>query len=142
MIHVLIDSTVPLNIYLDGIKGQNRPGPKASAEVMAASWKGNIHGYITPTAYSNVIYFLNKFLSPGEARVKASDMLDSYDIIGQDESVFRDALASGWKDIEDAGQYEAARRNAAITHICTNNVDDYPVKNMKVLTPEELLMLL
>ncbi len=142
MIHVLIDSTVPLNIYLDGIKGQNRPDPKESAEVMAASWMGKIHGDITPTTYSNVFYFVDKFLSPGEARDKALDVLDSFDIIGQDESVFRDALASGWKDIEDADQYQAARRNPAITHICTNNGDDYPVKDMKVMAPKELLRLM
>lgn len=142
MIHVLIDSTVPLNIYLDGIKGQMRPDPKESAEVMAVSWKGKIHGYTTPTTYSNVFYFLDKFLSPGGARDKALDVLDSFDIIDQDEDVFRGALASGWKDIEDAGQYQAARRNPAITHICTNNVADYPVKDMKVLAPNELLLLM
>lgn len=140
MIHVLIDSTVPLNIFLHGIKGMKRPMPMESARVMAASLTGAIAGYATPTAYSNAYYFLQKFLPLHEAKARALDMLDAINIIGQDEAVFRNALASGWADVEDAGQYEAARRMLPITHICTNNLADYArAKGMKVLDPAQLL---
>ena len=139
--HVLIDSNVPLNIYLFRIT--KRPMPVLSGKVMAAAVRGQITAYMTPTAFSNTYYFLQKYLAPAAANHRAEDLLDVVRIVGQDEDVFRKALNSGWSDVEDAGQYFAALRVPRITHLCTMNSKDFArATGVKAVSPKDLLSLL
>ncbi len=143
MIHVLLDSNVPLNVYLYGVVGQKRQEPEASAQVLANAVRARIHAYLTPTAYSNTYYFLRKCLTQAAANALAKDLLDAVDIIGQDEDVFRKALSSGWSDVEDAGQYFASKADPRITHLCTNNYKHFKAATgITVVSPAELLKLL
>ena len=146
MIHVLIDSTVPLIMYLHGVPqgpakpAIQRPMPLESAQVMAAPIRGDIVAYMTPVAYSNTYYFLRKHLPLARANAHAEDVLKVALIIPQSRPMFRAALASGWKDVEDAGQAIAASLHGAITLICTNNVKDFmPMPGIEVVNPAELL---
>lgn len=140
--NVLIDSTVPLNIYLHGIKGMVRPMPLESAQVMAAPLLGKMVAHMTPTAYSNVYYFIQKFLPLLEANAAAKDVLQVVTVIPQTKAIFLDALASGWADVEDAGQYLAALEFKSITHLCTNDADYPATPGITVVNPSQLLALL
>jgi hypothetical protein len=141
--HVLVDSDVALNVYLHGVPGHTRQQPMESAQVIAASVRGRIHAYLTPTAYSNTYYIMHKVLSLADTNASAADLLSAMDILGQDERTFRQALASGWADVEDAGQYFAAKSDPRITHLCTTNVRHFKkATGIKVVTPAQLLALL
>lgn len=141
--HVLIDSDVALNVYLHGAPGHTRQLPMESAQVIAASVRGRIHAYLTPTAYSNTYYLLRKALPLAAANASAADLLNAVDILGQDERIFRQALASGWTDIEDAGQYYAAKADPRIAYIVTTNGKHFKkATGIKVLDPAQLLALL
>jgi hypothetical protein len=138
---VLLDPNVPLNMYLHGF--ETRSMPAESIRVMDAIAKGRITGYVSPVGFHIVFYFLKRAFGKQEAVMKALDFLDQVQIAGQDEEVFRKALDSGWPDVEDAGQYFAAKHTVGITHLCTTNGRHYKrATGIKVVDPTQLLALL
>ncbi|MBK8581535.1 MAG: hypothetical protein IPL86_06725 [Flavobacteriales bacterium] len=140
---ILLDTNVPLNVFLNGLPGHERPQPLESMQVMDLVDKGRITAHITPTGYSNTYFILKNYLGKSAAITRCNDLLDITSIIGQDEAVFRSALNSGWPDVEDAGQYFAARQLPRITHLCTCNAKDYKsASGLKVVSPKQLLALL
>jgi hypothetical protein len=141
MIHVLIDANVPLNMYL--AHAQQRPLINESVLVMDAIAKGSLKGYITPTIFSNVHYFLRKYLGPARAVKHSEDLLSHTSMIPQDEKTFREALRSGWPDVEDAAQYFALRSEKLLTHLCSMNIKHYKkATGIKVVDPAMLLRLI
>ena len=140
MKHVLLDTNIPLNMMLDAGK---RAMPLESTLVMNALARGRFVGYITPTTFANMFYAVRKERGQAEAIRMARETLDIMRIIDQNEHVFRNALDSGWPDVEDAGQYFAAKRIAAITHLCTTNGKHFKkAAGIKVVDPAQLLALL
>ena len=140
MIHVLLDTNIPLNMLLDPLK---RSMPVESGRVMDALEKRKFTGYITPTTYSNLVFLIKRDKGRKDASQFALAMLDMGNIVEQTETVFRDALLSGWPDAEDAGQYFSAKRKAGITHLCTTNGKDFrKASGIKVVSPAGLLALI
>lgn len=139
MMHVLLDTNIPLNMLLNPIK---RAMPVESGMVMDALDKRAFRGYITPTTYSALYFILKQEKGRENANGFARILLELVEIIAQDEVVFLKALDSGWSDVEDAGQFFAARANPRITHLCTTNGRHYKkASGIKVVTPAELLAL-
>ncbi|MCC6841211.1 MAG: hypothetical protein IT230_13720 [Flavobacteriales bacterium] len=140
MIHVLLDTNIPLNMLLDPLK---RAMPVESGLVMDALVKRRFTGYIMPTTFSN-LYFMVKREKGRDAAVQfASALLDMVSLVEQTETVFRNALESGWPDVEDAGQYFAAKRKTGITHLCTTNGKHFKkATGIKVVSPAQLLKLI
>lgn len=137
MIHVLLDTNIPLNMLLNPIK---RAMPVESGLLMDALSKHKFKGYMTPTAYSTLYFILKQEKGRAEAVTFSRFMLDMVSIIDQNELVFRNALDSGWPDVEDAGQYFAAKRTTGITHLCTTNGKHYKkATGIKVVDPAQLL---
>lgn len=138
---VLLDPNVPLNMYLDGY--EQRSMPLESTLVMDAVAKGRITGFVSSTGFHIVYYFLKRTFGKQQAVSKGIDFLDQVQVIGQDAAVFRNALESGWPDVEDAGQYFAAKRMAGITHLCTTNGKHFKkAAGIKVVSPAGLLALI
>lgn len=140
MIHVLLDTNIPLNMLLDPLK---RAMPVESGLVMDALVKRRFTGYIMPTTFSN-LYFMVKREKGRDAAVQfASALLDMVSLVEQTETVFRNALESGWPDVEDAGQYFTAKRKTGITHLCTTNGKHFKkATGIKVVSPAQLLKLI
>lgn len=114
-----------------------------SAKVFAAAADGFINAYITPSSFITAYYFLNKTFGLAKASSLANDVLDCTAIIPQDETILRKALNSGWTDVEDATQYEAALMWPSITMICTSNTRHYKKAiGIKVVDPLTLLKLI
>ncbi len=138
---VLLDPNVPLNMYLDG--REKRPMAAQSTLVMDAVAKGRITGFVSSVGFHIVFYFLKRAFGNSEAVLRAGDFLDQVQVIGQDEGVFRNALGSGWPDVEDAGQYFAAKSIGGVTHLCTSNKTHFKkAQGIKVVDPAGLLALL
>lgn len=114
-----------------------------SAKVLAAAADGFINVYITPSTFVTTYYFLRKHSGPVKARALATDILDCTAIIPQDENIFRKALGSGWTDVEDAAQYEAALMWPSISMICTLDKKHYrKAIGIKVIDPVALLRMI
>ncbi|MBS1936915.1 MAG: hypothetical protein JSS84_03785 [Bacteroidetes bacterium] len=140
MIHALLDTNIPLNMLLDPLK---RAMPVESGLVMDALGKRKFTGYITPTTFSNLYFMVRREKGRGAAVPFATALLDMVIIVEQTEAVFRNALESGWPDVEDAGQYFAAKRKAEVTHLCTTNGKHFKkATGIKVVSPAQLLKLI
>ncbi len=140
MIHVLLDTNIPLNMLLDPLK---RSMPVESGMVMDALEKRKFTGYITPTTYSNLFFLIKRDKGRKEASQFALALFDLVKIVEQTEAVLRDAILSGWPDAEDAGQYFAAKHKAGITHLCTTNGKHFKkAAGIKVVSPAGLLALI
>jgi predicted nucleic acid-binding protein len=135
MMEVLLDTNVPLNLWLD-----DRGSVAESTAVMDAVAKGKVKGYLTPTILNNLLFVLHKSLPRAEARSLAKGLLAITAVIPQDKVVFNLAISSDWKDVEDASQYFAAKATGIITHICTCNGKDFKkAEGIEVVSPAELL---
>ena len=55
------------------------------------------------------------------------------------EAEIQSALASGFKDFEDAIQYSAAKAEGGVSAIVTRNKDDYIGSEIPVMSPDEFL---
>lgn len=61
--HVLLDTNIPLNMYLHGVV--ERSMPLESGKVLAAAADKRFTAYLTPTSYSNTFSFPE---APGPGR--------------------------------------------------------------------------
>jgi hypothetical protein len=139
--HVLLDTNIPLNMYLHGVV--ERPMPLESGKVLAAAADKRFTAYLTPTGYSNTFYFLRKHLGQAAAKAHSQELLEVVSILPQTHTVFRNAMGSNWSDVEDAGQYYAALAMARMTHLCTCNTKHYKqAQRIAVISPAALLKLL
>ena len=142
MIRALIDTNIPLNVWLHD-PASPRPMSLASAAVLAAAADGEMTAYLTPTIFANAVYFANRVLGKRKAIALGNDLLDITKVIGQDGEVLRKAMNAGWTDLEDAMQYHAATADPDIKIICTTNVRHFKLaKGVKVLTPVQLATML
>jgi len=139
--HVLVDANVPLNMWLHPV--QPRHMVDESVLVLDAAAKRRINMYITPTIFSNIFYMLQQELGKAQAIPLCDDLLDQTAIIPQDEHAFRQALRSGWPDVEDAALYFAALMEPRISLLCTTNTKHFKkALGLKVVTPAQLLKLI
>ena len=52
-----------------------------------------------------------------------------------DDTIIKRALQSGFKDFEDAIQYQTALSNPEISVVVTRNIKDYKQAELPVMTP-------
>lgn len=125
-------------MWLQGVA--ERPMAKESGLVLAMAADGLLSVYMTPSIITNTFYFLRKHLGQRAAITLTEDLLDLAAIIPQDEHNFRQALRSGWPDVEDASLYFAALMEPRITLLCTTNTKHFKqAVGLQVVTPAQLL---
>ncbi|NJL09368.1 MAG: PIN domain-containing protein [Calothrix sp. SM1_7_51] len=130
---VLIDTNIIVDDALE-----REPFWEESEEVLYLVEQGNIEGYISASTFSDLYYIIRK----GRGREWAINYLRSLATFCQvatvDQAVINMALASGFKDFEDAIQHGAAVVNY-VDAIVTRNIADFPVTTPRVLTPQQLI---
>ncbi len=99
---------------------------------------GKTQGFVSALTFPNVHYILRREISNPEA-VRALEKLRSVvGILPVDEKIIALALASRFKDFEDAVQYYTAVQNG-MSCLITRNVRDYKGSDFPILTPAEYL---
>ncbi|AYL99213.1 PIN domain-containing protein [Mucilaginibacter celer] len=128
-----IDSDVLLDVIL------NRPAfYSASAQILSLPVSGGYNFCTAVHTLINVHYFTKKHLG-SEAAIGAIKLLSKQlQVLGEDAKTIDDAIASDFKDFEDAVQYFAAK-NAGVDLIITRNIKDYKNSTIPVLTAEQFL---
>ena len=108
---------------------------------MALIEQKQIAGFICASSISDIFYILRK----SKGRELAIDFLKVITSICSvatvNEEVIREALASDFKDFEDAIQYQTAV-NARLDAIVTRNSKDYIDSSITVFAPSEFLQFL
>lgn len=110
---------------------------KAAVALFTLSYKKEIILYVSPMTYATAAYLLRK---QGEAQVK--QLLRNLRLLSEvttaNDMVVDDALASSFKDYEDALQYYSALKHN-VDCIITRNIIDFKNAKIPVLSPDEFL---
>ncbi len=131
MVRVLIDTDVILDFFFD-----RQPFSEHAAEIFSLCERKEIKGFITPVILSNVYYLLRQGAKHEKVIEKLSGLISIVEILTIDKGVIKMALASAFKDFEDALQNYSAEMSGEIDLILTRNIKDYKNSLLSVYTPE------
>lgn len=134
MIHILCDT----DIILDVITGR-LPHAVDSSSLFTLIDQEEIKASASSFAFSNLYYVLRKYATHNRVISRLKELSEILSILNVDEPIIKAALQSGFKDFEDAIQYQAALSDPDISVIVTRNVKDFKVADLPVMTPETFL---
>lgn len=111
---------------------------KTSALLLDYSVKGKIEGWISVITVTTTYYLISKALNRKRADKHISSLYEIFHICNIHRVTLEEALKSGFKDFEDAVQYQSAI-HAGLDGILTRNKKDYKKSEIPIFTPTELL---
>jgi predicted nucleic acid-binding protein len=129
------------NILLDYL-AQRQPFFTDAERIFELADKGEVNLFGSSLSFSTIFYVLRKLQSQSQLFQTLTDLTQSMTITGVDEKVITDALASGFKDLEDAIQYFSTIYFGGIEAIITRKPKDFPNPQIPVFSPSEILTLL
>ena len=132
---ILLDTNFVLDVAL-----ARQPFARAAEQILAASDFSRIHLFITASSATDLYYVLRKEQGREAGLRFIQRLLECVDACGVDKAVLNAALASGFRDYEDAVQ-SAAAVEAKVDIIVTRNKADFSSSPLTVLTPDEFVSL-
>ncbi len=129
---------VDTNVLIDLVC--SRAGFVENAQrLFALGYMGNITLMLSSLSLVNTMYVAHKYgyAEVSESLKKISSFVDVVDLKG---SAAVEALSSGWKDYEDAVQYQSSILSSA-EYIVTRNKKDFSMSSIPVYTVEEFLQI-
>ncbi len=126
------------NILLDYL-AQRQPFLMDAERIFELADKGDVSLFGSSLSFSTIFYVLRKLQTQAQLFQTLTDLTQSMTITGVDEKVVVDALASDFKDMEDAIQYFSAASFGGVDAIITRNPKDFPNHQIPVFTPSEFL---
>lgn len=130
-----LDTNVLFDLFIS--EREQHTGSNALAK---AAIRGNVHAVISATSVLTVLYSLRKYgLKMDMVVARLSALLPHLTIahIGQAELLA--GINSGWKDLEDAVQFQAALKAGGIDAIVSNDKDFKQQDMIPVITPAQAL---
>jgi len=132
-VKVLVDT----NIIVDDAL-QRQPFYESSEQTLLLIEQGQVEGYISASTFSDLYYLIRKARGREWTRDYLRQLATFCQIATVDQAVISMALATNFRDFEDAIQYSTAVLNH-LDVIVTRNSQDFPVINPRILTPEQLI---
>lgn len=131
--NVLIDTNIILDIALVRL-----PFYDDSDQVFSFIEQGQINGYVCASTFSDLYYLIRKQRGRDWALNFLTQLSSICQVATVNQTTISMALASNFKDFEDAILYAAAVINN-LDAIVTRNQKDFPVTTPQILTPEQLI---
>ncbi|NBC05759.1 MAG: PIN domain-containing protein [Bacteroidetes bacterium] len=129
---------VDTNIIVDFLM-KREPFDKPAALLFDKAHRGGIEAFVPATVFPFVFYLLSKSLnSKALAWEAVARFRQLVIVLPVDRQAIDLALASNFKDLEDAVQYQVAKSNAADFFI-TRNLKDFKKSDIPVLTAESFM---
>jgi predicted nucleic acid-binding protein len=132
---VFLDTDVILDLLL-----AREPFFGAAAALFVALQDGRIEGCVSPLIFSNLFYILRQQLSAPETMTALRKLRLLVRVLPIDEQVVDLALASSFKDFEDALQYYTALAHD-LGALVTRNKRDYREAKLPILDARECVEL-
>ncbi len=133
MDHVFVDTDVILDLL-----GSREPFYKYAAQLFSEADRGNVKLYVSSLSLANLNYLLSRQYSGDQAKKKLLKFKTLVTVLPVNDKVVELALASDFKDFEDALQYFAATENNLIT-LLTRNWKNYKSADILIMTAEQYL---
>lgn len=130
---VLLDTNIILDLVLE-----REPFVNQAAALWDLHQQNRLDAYVSPITHVNVFYVVRKLKSREIAEQAVRLILQGLLVAPVDSAVLWDALASRFKDYEDATQHAAALA-AGLEAIITRDPKDYRQATIPVQTPEDFL---
>ncbi|AFY55483.1 putative nucleic acid-binding protein, contains PIN domain [Rivularia sp. PCC 7116] len=131
--NVLIDTNIILDIALVRL-----PSYDDSDQVFSFIEQGQINGYVCASTFSDLYYLIRKQRGRDWALNFLTQLSSICQVATVNQATISMALATNFKDFEDAILYAAAVINN-LDAIVTRNQKDFPVTTPRILTPEQLI---
>ncbi|OGG12403.1 hypothetical protein A3J20_03920 [Candidatus Gottesmanbacteria bacterium RIFCSPLOWO2_02_FULL_42_29] len=129
---VFIDNDVILDILLE------RKDFPYSAKIIQYIEEGRIIGLTSPIIFTNTFFLISKAKNKETAWNALRKLKLLFKITRINESIVDKALASGFKDFEDAIQYYCAI-DSQVKYLVTRNKSDYSGDEIIIISPQEFL---
>lgn len=137
MKHVFLDT----NVIIDFLANR-KPFSLEAAQLFNYSFKKNISIYVAAVSYNNIYYILRQSCSHLQSIKILNELQEWTEVVDVSKEVIRKSLKSGFKDFEDAIQYNCAKAIGNIDCIVTRNTKDFKASSLPVLTPKEALTMI
>ena len=134
MIHIFSDT----DIILDVITGR-MPFSVEASSLFTLIEEEQIKSSTSSLSFSNIYYVLRKYASHQRVVSRLKELSELLHILSVDDTIIKSALQSGFKDFEDAIQYQTALTNPDIELIVTRNIKDYKQAELPVMPPATFL---
>ena len=130
---VLIDSNVALNKLL------KQPAFFAGSNIIFTLAEiGQITGYISASAVTDIYYIARKSLGKAAAREAIKKMLSVFQPATVTGDYIFKALDLEWGDFEDSVQFIVGE-GLAVDYIVTRNIQDFSSGSIPAVTPEQFI---
>lgn len=129
---------VDTDICIDLLSGR-KPFNRTAELLFSLADTGKIKICVSSLSFSNIDYVLLSKYSTVHSRQIIAKFKTLVQVLSVDSKTIDLALASDFKDFEDAIQYSCAMEHN-LTTIVTRNLKDYKKATIRVLTPETYLM--
>jgi predicted nucleic acid-binding protein len=128
---------VDTDIVLDLLSAR-KPHYEYAAELFSLADQNSIKLYVSSLTFANINYILSKQLSAGQARKMLLKLKTLIIVLAVTDKIIELALASDFKDFEDAIQYNTAIENGIAT-LLTRNLKDFKKAEIVILTAQQYL---
>ncbi|MBI4825477.1 MAG: PIN domain-containing protein [Nitrospirae bacterium] len=125
------------DIILD-VLARRTPFYQSAARLFSLAELGEVKIYVSALSFANLHYILRKNLSAHKAVETLRNLRKLVSVLPLDDSIIARALDAGFRDFEDAIQYNTAL-SKGVAYLITRNVRDYPKPSLTVCTAEEFL---
>ncbi|MBP6976734.1 MAG: PIN domain-containing protein [Lentimicrobiaceae bacterium] len=129
------------DVVLDFFSGRE-PFAGQAAILFTLAEEGKLTACVSALTIANCYYILKRVSTHSQVMEKLMQFSTIAEILDVRKENIMDALRSGFKDFEDAIQYEVARGKPGMTAIITRNIKDYRKSNIAIMTPEEYLRMI
>ena len=130
---VFVDSDIVLDLL-----SARQPHYIHAAQLFSLADEGAIKIFVSSLSFANVNYILSKQYNPDQARKKLLKFKTLVSVVSVNDKVIELALASDFRDFEDAMQYSAAIE-CGLTILLTRNLKDFKKAEITILTAEQFL---
>lgn len=131
---IFLDTDVALDHLAD-----RQPFAEYAHRLLALAESGELTICASSLSFSNLYYILRKLKGHDEALALLRKLKLLVRVSAVSEAEIQSALASNFKDFEDAIQHFAAKMEGDVSVIVTRNKTDYSASEIAVLSPDEFL---
>jgi predicted nucleic acid-binding protein len=130
---VFVDSDIILDLL-----SARQPHYNNAAELFSLADEDSLKLFVSSLSFANVNYILSKQYSADQTRKKLLKFKTLVSVLSVNDKIIELALASDFKDFEDAIQYYTAIEND-LSILLTRNLRDFRKSEITVLTAEQYL---
>lgn len=137
MKHFFLDTNILIDFLAD-----RKPFSDQAAILFQSSKNNRVKLYVAAISFNNVYYVVRQVHSHTKTIDLIKTIAQYVEIIAIDGTILKKAMASDFKDFEDAIQSFAAESIAEVEVIVTRNLKNFKKSNLPVFSPESAIELM